>query len=83
MATTAAQRRADKEWTELRALAETAGYTSPYPEPGAAPVGDIDDRCEGARCGWTLFVALDCGVYCLNERCEKYRYDLRQDVPDE
>lgn len=79
-----AQQRAAREWAELRALAEEAGYVSPYPAPGEAPVADVEeDRCEGERCGWTLFVALDCAVYCVNERCEKFRYDLRQDVEDE
>jgi hypothetical protein len=72
------------EIEELRAIAIEAGYVDPYPALGVAPVADIEeDRCEGERCGWTLFVAMDCGVYCINPKCEKYRYDLRQDVPDE
>lgn len=66
-----------------RKIAVAAGYVSPYPARGAAPLGDIFDRCDGERCGWTLFVSLDCAVYCINPRCEKRGYDLRQDVPDE
>lgn len=78
---TSAQR-AQRELVELRAVAEAAGYVDPYPALGVAPVADIDkDRC--ASCRWTLFVAMDCAVYCINSKCEKFRYDLRQDVPDE
>lgn len=65
----------------FREIAEIAGYVDPYPALGVAPVADIDeDRCE--VCRWTLYVAMDCGVFCANPRCERFRYDLRQDVPD-
>jgi hypothetical protein len=65
-----------------RELAVAAGYVDPYPALGEAPIGTIEDRCEEPRCRWTLFVALDCAVYCVNEKCPKFRYDLRQDVPE-
>jgi hypothetical protein len=64
-----------------RLLAVMVGYVDPYPALGVAPAGTIDDRCEG--CGWTLFVGMEPAVYCVNKKCEKFRYDLRQDVPDE
>lgn len=72
--------RAKREWAELMEAAVAAGYESPYPAAGVAPIGDIDDRCEG--CGWTLFVSMPGAVYCVNSKCGLHRRDLRDDVVD-
>lgn len=68
---TSAQR-AKREWDELMAVAEAAGYVSPY--PGEVPDSSIEDRCD--KCGWTLFLSMRLEVYCVNEKCAEHRRDL-------
>lgn len=71
--------RAKREWEETMELALSAGYVSPFPQPW--PGGTEEDRCE--KCGWSLFVSMECAVYCPNERCTEHRRDLRDDVEEE
>ena len=69
---------ADAPWQEmlpselrkLRTLATKAGYVSPFPAKGKAPVVTIEDRCPGCR--KTLFVSLRGEIKCPYERCTEY-----------
>lgn len=69
---------ADAPWQEmlpselrkLRTLATKAGYVSPFPAKGKAPVTTIEDRCPGCR--KTLFVNLQGEVKCPYERCTEH-----------
>lgn len=72
--------RVKKPVEDLRAVAEDAGYVSPYPAPGNAPEATVDERCD--TCGWTLFVTMRCEVYCINAKCAEYQRDLTREVPD-
>lgn len=74
---TAAQR-AEREWAELLAEAEAAGYVSPYPAPGQALVVDIEFRCEG--CSKTPYVSMQGEFWCPYRLCSEYQIVNRIEV---
>lgn len=75
---TAAQR-AEREWAELRAVAEAAGYISPYPPAGEAPQVTLDDVCPG--CGRVVFVTLRGEVKCAYEKCDTWIIESPEETP--
>jgi len=81
MARETSQQRTEREWREIRATAEEAGYVNPYPEPGQTIVVTIEDRC--SACRWTLFVDLQNNVYCTNPKCSERQVVLNATEKEE